>query len=207
MTIFFISLCVIFSTIIIAIICSTLRINLKELELVNTKIYKFNLEISLNLCNKIKWFKIILNEKKIEKMKNTSRINKILNSKILRKYKDIQKIVFRKKKEILEILKNLQIEKLNLYAKIGTKNPCVTAYLIASISSILAIVFARRTSEAKYKIEPIYIDKNYIYLSINCIIAIKLVHIINIKKKLRGKEVYQKHGKASNRRTYAHSNG
>lgn len=207
MTIFFVTLLAIITTIIIAIICSSLRINIKELELVNTKIYKINLEFSLNLFNKVKWFKLTLNERRIEKLRNNSKINKILNSRMLRKYKNIEKTVFRKRKEISKILKNLQIEKINMYAKIDTENPCLTAYLIAFISSILAIALARKISNPKYKIEPIYRDKNYIYLSINCIIAIKLVHIININKKVKGKEVYQKHGRTSNRRAYAHSNG
>lgn len=188
MTIFLVSLLAIISIIIVGVIYSTIKINIKDLILINAKIYKFNLEISINLFSKVKCFKLSINDKTLEKLKDSSKrvmIDKILNTKILRDYKNIKKTIFLKRKKILKIVQKSEIENFRMYAKVGTENACITAYLITFISSILAIILARKISNPQYKIEPIYMDKTYIYLSINCIFKIKLVHIINIIKSLK----------------------
>ena len=132
--------------------------------------------------------------------------NKILDTKILRKYKNAGKIFQKDWKHILKELNKFNIEKIQLETKIGTENAACTAIITGVLSAILGIILARKASNPQYKIEPIYVSKNYIYLSINCIIAIELVHIINMNKRI-GKEVYQENGRTSNRTTYVGSNG
>ena len=108
--------------------------------------------------------------------------------------------------KIKELIKNIQVEKIIINSKIGTENPIITSFIVATLASILAILFAK-IKKPSYKIEPVYTNKNYLYLNINCIFKVKLVHIINISKKLKKKGVVPKYGNTSNRRAYAYSNG
>lgn len=194
MIIFF---CIIISIILLSIILillSTIKINIKELEITNTKITKFNLQICLKFLNRIQWIKITVNKKRIGKLKNSKKleiINKIVKTKILKKYKDIKPVVKKEWKQILKQLNKVKIEKLKLQVKIGTENAATTAISSGIISAIFGVILAKKIENPKYKIEPIYINKNYIYLSVNCIISLKLVHIISVRKELKRKEVYQ----------------
>lgn len=194
---------------ILLVTCSTLKIDVRELLLINKKLEKFEIIISLNLFNKIKWLKLKIDKAKVKKLQGSAKLktlNKILDTKVLRKYKNARKILAKDWKHILKELNEFDIEKLNLKIKIGTENAATTAIITGTISAIIGIILARKISNPRYDVEAVFIDKNYIYLSINCIIAVKLVHIINMNKKL-GKEVYQEHGRTSNRRAYANSNG
>lgn len=209
MVIFFAIILTLIITAVILIRCSTFKIDIKQLIIINAKIKKFNIIISLNLFNKIKWLKLTINNKRLTKIKNSSKLkafNKILDTKVLRKFKNAKQILIKDWKHVLKNLSAVDIEMLELKSKISTQNAATTAISVGVISTLLATLLARKIQKLKYKIEPMYIDKNYIYLSINCIIAVKLVHIINMNKKL-GKEVYQAYGRKSNRRAYANSNG
>ena len=188
-------------------ICSNLKIDIKELELINKKINKLQLVVSLELFNKFKWLKLKLDNDRVNKISKKMKIdlfNKLLNSRILTQYKNINSKLISEWKEIFQ---KMNLEKINLYLKLGTEDASLTAYLIGIISAFAGIFLSRKVSRCKYLIDPDYSNKNYIYLSINCIISIKLVHIININKVFKEKEVYQKHGKSSNRRSYANSHG
>ena len=209
MVIFFIILIslIVASTVLIA--CSTLKLDIQELILVNKKLEKFEIVISLNLFNKIKWLKLRINKERVKKIRGNTKLkvlNKILDTKVLRKFKNARKIFAKDWKHVIKEFNRFEIEKIDIRSKLGTENAATTALITGTISAILGIILSRKIAQPKYKIEPLYIDKNYIYLSINCIIAIKLVHIINMNKKL-GKEVYQENGRTSNRRAYANSNG
>lgn len=209
MTVFLIIILLIALSIII-ITSSTLRIDVKELEIINTKIIKFKIIINLLAFNKIKWIGIRLDKYRIEKVRKNMKItiiNKILNSKILKKYKNMEKIIIKDWKQMLKNLNNIKIEEVEIRSQIGTENPVITAYTVAILSTILSIILARKMKAPKYEIEPVYIDKNYLHLFLKGIISVKLVHIINMKKELERKEVYQKYGRTSNRRAYANSNG
>ena len=195
---------------IIIITSSTLRIDIKELEIINTKIIKFTIIINLLAFNKLKWIAIRLDKDRIEKVRKNMKItiiNKILDTKILKKYRNIEKVMIKDWKQILKKSNNIKIEEAEIKLQIGTENPVITAYTVAILSTILSIILARKMKEPKYEIKPVYIDKNYLHLFLKGIISVKLVHIINMKKELERKEVYQKYGRTSNRRTYANSNG
>lgn len=201
MTIFFVIIAII-CVIFFVLICSKLIIDIKELEVINTEIKKLRVVISLALFGKIKWLKITIDDNKIANFKNKT---KVLNGlpNILGKYNQLRKN--NELKNLLNEIKKIRIENTKIEAVIGTQNCATTALTVGIVSTILGIVLARMTRNLQYKINPIYINKNYIYISINSIISIKVVHIISIKK--IGKEVYQKYGGTSNRRTYDNCNG
>ena len=160
-----------------------IKINVQELEIENTKINKLKVVVSLGL------FRFKTNKEKIKRI-----INKNSN-KIKLEIKDFK-----------YILQRIEIPKITVKAKLGTENPALTAFVVTIISSLLGIILVKKTDHPKYEIEPIYTNQNYVFLSINCIFKIKLVHIINIIKKPKGKE-YQKYGGTPNRRTYGDCNG
>ena len=160
-----------------------IKICIDELEVENFEINKADIIIKFGIL------KFKLNKEKLKKIisKNKSKIKLEVN-------------------DFKEIIKIIEIPKLNINAKFGTGEPNSTAFFVAIVSSIIGIALARKIENPRYTIEPVYGDMNYIFLSINCIFEIKLVHIINIFIKLKRKE-YQKYGRTPNRRSYVGSNG
>lgn len=160
-----------------------IKICIDELEVENFEINKADIIIKFGIL------KFKLNKEKLKKIisNNKSKIKLEVN-------------------EFKEIIKKIEIPKLNINAKFGTGEPNSTAFFVAIVSSIIGIALARKIENPRYTIEPVYGDMNYIFLSINCIFEIKLVHIINIFIKLKRKE-YQKYGRTPNRRSYVGSNG
>lgn len=160
-----------------------IKICIDKLEIENFEINKADIIIKFGIL------KFKLNKEKLKKIISSNK------SKIKLEVNDFK-----------EIIKKIEIPKLNINAKFGTGEPNSTAFFVAIVSSIIGIALARKIENPRYTIEPVYGDMNYIFLSINCIFEIKLVHIINIFIKLKRKE-YQKYGKTPNRRSYVGSNG
>lgn len=160
-----------------------IKICIDELEVENFEINKADIIIKFGIL------KFKLNKEKLKKIISNNK------SKIKLEVNDFK-----------EIIKKVEIPKLNINAKFGTGEPNSTAFFVAIVSSIIGIALARKIENPRYTIEPVYGDMNYIFLSINCIFEIKLVHIINIFIKLKRKE-YQKYGRTPNRRSYVGSNG
>ena len=160
-----------------------IKICIDELEVENFEINKADIIIKFGIL------KFKLNKEKLKKIISNNK------SKIKLEVNDFK-----------EIIKKIEIPKLNINAKFGTGEPNSTAFFVAIVSSIIGIALARKIENPRYTIEPVYGDMNYIFLSINCIFEIKLVHIINIFIKLKRKE-YQKYGRTLNRRSYVGSNG
>ena len=160
-----------------------IKICIDELEVENFEINKADIIIKFGIL------KFKLNKEKLKKIISNNK------SKIKLEVNDFK-----------EIIKKIEIPKLNINAKFGTGEPNSTAFFVAIVSSIIGIALARKIENPRYTIEPVYGDMNYIFLSINCIFEIKLVHIINIFIKLKRKE-HQKYGRTPNRRSYVGSNG
>lgn len=160
-----------------------IKIFIDELEVENFEINKADIIIKFGIL------KFKLNKEKLKKIISNNK------SKIKLEVNDFK-----------EIIKKIEIPKFNINAKFGTGEPNSTAFFVAIVSSIIGIALARKIENPRYTIEPVYGDMNYIFLSINCIFEIKLVHIINIFIKLKRKE-YQKYGRTPNRRSYVGSNG
>ena len=193
-------------TIITLIIASTLHIQIKNLSVSNMEPKNTNeyaIIFSLYLGNKIKliWFR--LNDKKVRKIYSKIQLEKL----------DFKK--FRKdfKVKYLKELPKLQpkISYLNLDANLGVISPVTTSFLVATIASIISIALPYLSKSLKkeryiYNIKPLYYNKNLYKINLNCIIEIKMVHIINIIfifiKKGRKKN---EQSTTSNRKPYAYS--
>ena len=187
--------------IILSILFSRIKVNIQSINIENNRINDFQMVLSLALFGKIDIIKLVLNKKRINSVG-----------------RDIKKYIYNKvniltgfNKEIVKDLKYLSkeitVENLDLKLKIGTEDAAITAYIVGFISIIISIILEHRIQNIKYTIEPVYNGKNNVFLSLRGIFTIKLVHIINIRKVFKEKEVYRKNGRASNRRSYVHSNG
>ena len=202
----FLGILVLLVTIITLIIASTLHIQIKNLSVSNMEPKNTNeyaIIFSLYLGNKIKWIWFRLNDKKVRKMYSKMQLEKL----------DFKK--FRKdfKVKDLKELPKLQpkISYLNLDANLGVISPVTTSFLVATIASIISIALPYLAKNLKkeryiYNIKPLYYNKNLYKINLNCIIEIKMVHIINIIfiliKKGRKKN---EQSTTSNRKPYAYS--
>lgn len=180
------------------------KINEKAKTEANSKISKdYQLKISFNLFGKLKWIGICLNNKKIEKISNKMKWQSI----------DLEKMEQNFEPEDLKQVKKLQPELSYFYleSKIGVEDVIATSFLVTIISSIISILLPHMVKKYEkdkyhYKIVPLYINKNVYEIKFDCIIEMKMVHIINILyyflKKRRGENHEQR---ASNRRSYGYS--
>ena len=78
-----------------------------------------------------------------------------------------------------------KISYLNLDANLGVISPVTTSFLVATIASIISIALPYLAKNLKkeryiYNIKPLYYNKNLYKINLNCIIEIKMVHIINV---------------------------
>ena len=202
----FLRILVLLVNIITLLIASTLHIQIKNLSVSNMEPKNTNeyaIIFSLYLGNKIKWIWFRLNDKKVRKMYSKMQLEKL----------DFKK--FRKdfKVKDLKELPKLQpkISYLNLDANLGFISPITTSFLVATIASIISIALPYLAKNLKkeryiYNIKPLYYNKNLYKINLNCIIEIKMVHIINIIfiliKKGRKKN---EQSTTSNRKPYAYS--
>ena len=198
---------IIMLTVSIMLILSTIQFEINNFIFDSTrpkkrKVSKYRFIIKLKLFNKLTWVKIKLNKDKIKEIKN-----------LLKGIKD-----FNENKDIeikeLKVLKSLNIttEKLKLYVNFDTNNIGITTFLTAVTSTVISIFLAKTAKKSKiedymYKIEPSFYMQNLLKICIDCIISLKMVHIINIIYILKKKRSVKKYDKrTSNRRAYAYSN-
>ena len=181
---------------------SNLRFSLENLEVSNTK-KKFNIKISLVLFKKFTWLFVNLDKTKLEKIAKKVHLDKNIFKKLDKDFKF----------EDLNNLKKLKpkIIKLDLEIKFGLEDVVITSYLIVAISVLISnilpfLIDYKDYSNCRYKIEPIYLNKNLYKITLNCIIEEKMVHIINILFKFLKKGRSDKYERTSNRRSYDYSN-
>ncbi len=189
---------------IILLIFSTIRLNVKKVKISNFEngIKKKKLEkefiiyIELCLFGKLKIARIKLTKNLIDKMQIKADIKNLK--------RDAQLL---KNINILEIIKKLKIKtsKLNLQAQLGTEEVTLTVFLVTFISTVTSILF--RNTDYKnvdYNIMPLYQFGNTINFYLNCIINVKMVHIIYVIYILLKKGMI-KNERTSNRRSYDYS--
>ena len=87
----------------------------------------------------------------------------------------------------INILKklNIRLDYLDLELDLGLEDVILTTELITLISIVISNILPHIISKYipnkyRYKIMPIYINKNAYYIKLNCIFQLKIVHIINI---------------------------
>ncbi len=191
----------------ILIIASTLHIQIKNLSISNMQTKnntKYEIIFSIYFANKIKYIWFNLNSKRAKKIYSKVQLEKI----DLKKFKKVFKL-----SDLKELTKlHLKISDLNLEMNIGTKSPLVTSFLVVTISNAISLLLPHLVNNLKdnryfYNIKPLYYNKELYKINLDCIIEIKMVHIINViyyiflKKGRRENE----RSTTSNRKSYAYS--
>lgn len=102
------------------------------------------------------------------------------------------------------IISNIQIEEFKLNLQMGVNNIMITTYMVPIICSVISTILNwKHCYKADYIVTPIY-NKNGYRITFDCIISLKLVHIIHIMYILL-KKGEMKNGRTSYRRAYEHS--
>lgn len=162
-----------------------IKLSLFEFDLFETDIkFKYKGKVGLYFLGKIPLFtKVIDNEKS----------NVVLSNKTVKEKID--------KKTITKLLRIIRIDKLKMQIILDTGNVLLTTYLVAIISAIIPNLIRNNIqsynrNNYQWKITPVYNNKNFVYIKLNSIISIKVVHIINMFKLIGGK----RNERTSNRR-------
>lgn len=160
----------------------------------------YNIKIQLLLFQKIKYFQFTINKEKLKKYNLTEKLKNINYYKLS---KDMPKL--NKDIKIIEKLKLLELKKLNMKINIGTEDVILTSLLILFLSTGVPMILTNIIKEYDkkdyyYRILPLYKNKNILKITINCIIYIKLVHIIHVLYILMRKRSVGKNERASYRR-------
>lgn len=162
----------------------------------------YKVKVELYLFNKIKWFGIRLNDKKIRKIYGKIQLEKINIKKLEQEFK------LEDLKELKEIKPKISL--LHLQLNIGTEDAILTSFLVCGISIALSILLTYTIKQyqrdrCKYEVKPIYINQNVYEVKLDCIIEIKMVHIINIIYIFIKKRRVDKNERTSNRGSYGYS--
>ena len=175
------------------------KINNLELSSFGTKTdAKYNVKIGLYFLGKIPILSFNLSSKKASKFIKKSYIEKLIKE--LPKIKN-SKVKLQRKTIWDLIRKNGKITTFKLKVFLDTENAITTSYLVGIISIIIPNLLQRNIKNVNsenfnFKILPIYKNQNFIYLKLNSIFSIKLVHIINMLKVIGG----DKNERTSNRK-------
>ena len=151
--------------------------------------------IKFNVLNKINLFKIKTNIDKFQLPESKNKYDKIKNHVVKNdniKIKDIQKKL------------KLKYENIKLNIEIGEENAAITAILTGVISSIVSVIIGKYFSDIKqinWSVQPMY-NINILKLSLNCIISVKLIHIISTIFMMRKEG--DKYARTSNRKNFKH---
>lgn len=197
-----------FVILILLLFLSTIRINVNKLKLSNIdnnygeNIKDYSINISMSLFNKIKWISVNLNDKKIKKIQNKMNIKKI----------DFKKLKGDFKPDDIKLLKKIKVKiaYLELLARIGVNDVVATSFIIFAITMIISLLLPHVIEEYKdkkynYKILPLYLNRNAYEIKLDCIIEVKMVHIINIVYVFLKKRRVDRNERTSNRRPYGYS--
>lgn len=184
MLLFLLAMLITISLLLLIIIFSDIKLNIKDVEITNFKLNSnCKIELGLFFLGKIKWLNIRLN--KGDKKSNKRR--KKAEAIIKKSAKDIIKDgINRNKKNNIELLKNiiqkLVIKRFNLKVDIDTQDIELTAILVGVVSALIPNIISNNVKHNKYffKVSPIFRETNYIYVKLNSIISLKILHIIYI---------------------------
>ena len=191
------------------IVLSTISIKIDRFKLSNYnecgKVkYDFKIFLELFFLNKLKIFSLKIDKKQIKKINLQQKMKNVDFNKLKTKAPS--------KEEINKLIKKLKINvaKLNFRLEIGTMDVILTSAIITFLASAIGIGLARVIKEYskekyQYEIIPVYQNKNQIKLDLNCIIKVKIVHIISVIYLLVKKGRVEKNERTSNRRSYDYS--
>jgi len=224
MIVFFIILAILFfvSLIFLMMCLSNLEVEIYNLLIdseskKNHKLQDYLFYIRVKLLDKITLFNIKIDKNKMKKIENS----KIFKSKVLNKmnqYENIKDIILKNKKEILKkenikYIKEIKprIKRLDLDMEICTSDSAFTSFSVAIFASIISIILANgikkfESNKYRYRITPKYAQEPSIKTKLNCIISMKVVHIMNVIYMLIKKRREEYDERTSDRRTYVCSN-
>lgn len=204
-------ICLIF--LILFLLCiSNLEIEIKKFKL-NTnnlkgeKIEDYLICIKLKILEKLTWLKFTIDDEKINKIKKSKK----MNNRLLELTSKLKGFIKNNKKNILEIKNvkylNIELKKINLEMQLNILDNILTSFAVVIISTLLSIVISRgmkkyNEDECRYIIKPMYSENIQIIIDLNCIIDVKMVHIINIVYMLFKKRSVKYDERTSDRRAY-----
>ena len=161
----------------------------------------YKLILRLYILGKIPIIKINITKSKLEKIKLKEKIKNI-DFQIIKGEKNFDK-------RLLEIIKKIAIEYINLKIEIGTESASLTSILVPAISTIIAIILRKKVKKFEnqtFIVNPVYKDQNLIKISLTGIFEIKKIHIINIIYIFIKKRRVEKNVRTSHRRSYDYCN-
>ncbi len=193
----FIVVSIILMIIAIMIIFTEIKIQVENfkfrLDSQNIEINKsFKIIIKFNIFKKINYFKFTINKDKVKSYNAKQSFDRI--------FKDIFNGENNKDKKNSKNRKYIKIEKLDLNLDVGMDDAALTAIITGIVSILLSNLIGKNIkilNEIKWKISPIY-NAFLLKTELNCIISIKLIHIINIIYVSRKED--DKNARTSNRK-------
>lgn len=197
----FFSIMLVILILIFMISLSDLKFKINNVELSNYGFKtntKYDVKIGLYFLGKVPILFFNLSNKKASKF-----IKKSYIEKLIKELPQIQnnKVKFQRKTIWDLIRKKGKITTFKLKIYLDTENAITTSYLVGIISIIIPNLLRENIKNVSpenfnFKILPLYKNQNFIYLKLNSIFSIKLVHIINMLKVIGG----DKNERTSNRK-------
>lgn len=163
------------------IIFSTLKIEVKNFKISNLEKSKENafiyeVTISLEILNKLKYFSLNLNAKKIRKITLKMHLDKT-------KLKELEReISLSDIKEIANI--KPKISYMDLQLKLGIEDILATTYAVPIISTLISILLPllvekENLKNIKYEIKPMYNMGNMYDINLDIGIKVKILKVLN----------------------------
>lgn len=197
----FFSIMLVILILIFMISLSDLKFKINNVELSNYGFKtntKYDVKIGLYFLGKVPILFFNLSNKKASKF-----IKKSYIEKLIKELPQIQnnKVKFQRKTIWDLIRKKGKITTFKLKIYLDTENAITTSYFVGIISIIIPNLLRGNIKNVSpenfnFKILPLYKNQNFIYLKLNSIFSIKLVHIINMLKVIGG----DKNERTSNRK-------
>lgn len=179
---FFLYIIIIIVTLItILTIFTTIKIHIQNLQFSTDRVNgrhlncDYKLILSLYLFNKIKYLKIDITKIKLENPKIKNNLSKV-QEKVLSNKDEIESNIFKTIKRI-----NFKIENLRLNINIGTEDAALTAKSVGVLSSILGIITGiviNKKEKSKWRVMPVYQNRNFLNVYLDSIIKLKTINII-----------------------------
>ena len=198
MLLFFLFLIVFLEIIVISLRFEFEIENFSYSNMLNKTLDNFCIKVRIYIFNKIKFLEIKLDNQKLNKIYSKQKVEKIDTKKMMKRLP-------KSNKEKLNLLKKINLQKLDLNLEIGTIDIMLTTSIIPILSSFLSYFLVKAGNRnCKYRIMPIYVERFVYKIDLNCIFSLKMIHIINIMWLILRKRD-DKNGRTSNRRFNAYS--
>ena len=156
---------------------SNLTTNKEKSTFTNSKKYsKYEVNIALEILNKLKYFSLNLNSRKIKKITLKMHLDKT-------KIKELEReISISDIKEVMNI--KPKISYLDLKLKLGIDDVLLTTYSVPIISTVISILLPytvekEDVNNIKYEVKPIYNNGNVYDMKLNIGVKIKVIKILN----------------------------